>query len=167
MCSRERLLDLPQCQHLNVGDLREDRNLERHKQAFISNLCAFMNKTTRYIWEPFTDYSRQLGCTPCEKKKNITSSTRKGTTQHLWWAEIYQQFSFFTLSKSEALALARTSFRVSFISYCLMSSKRTNILAHYMFKNNKIRIMTNEMVIHYNNGNCVDIHGQTAHALFY
>lgn len=31
-------------------------------------------------------------------------------------ASSYQQFSFFTLSKSEALALARTSFRVNFIA---------------------------------------------------
>lgn len=39
----------------------------------------------------------------------------------------YQQFSFLTLSKSEAFALARTSFRVSFMSHRIRFKSNTLI----------------------------------------
>lgn len=44
----------------------------------------------------------------------------------------HQQFSFFTLSKSEALALARTSFRVSFITHQLRSRTKHLFTALYV-----------------------------------
>ena len=41
---------------------------------------------------------------------------KDANSKHVKIWNIYQQFNFFTLSKSEALALARTSFCVSFIA---------------------------------------------------
>lgn len=47
--------------------------------------------------------------------------------KHAKFSNIYQQFNFFTLSKSEALALARTCFCVSFIAKTKLIHKNNKL----------------------------------------
>lgn len=59
---------------------------------------------------------------PVNLDRNYVKQKQRGIYIYIWYAKILntcQQFNFFTLSKSEALALARTSFRVSFIAHQL------------------------------------------------
>ena len=135
--------DPPECQHLNISHLGEDGNLEGQYQgtqfstAHIgilvkgypviystdSGFCFTFNRTWNLIvWlltsvrlHPLKNETHRYHK---HRQKRVPAHNSHVKTNKLtvsYSQNTHQQFSFFTLSKSEAFALARTSFRVSFI----------------------------------------------------